>query len=239
MKPFAICLAFLLSRGLFNFSSFTSSFINPPAFFARTTAESKSFKFISKSRIASSTDGSHYQPVEKLNQLCNTCTIKNTNGLGLKSIDEELLQVISKSLNETCLLSASTFGAFLLSSPFPAKSVIFEGDDYILCLLTVPCGMEVSMQNHDFSSLLLYKPLRGSGELKTITDAGVTTDQMNGNNDFNILNTAVLQKSGGHSRIFSSRDTGSGPSVFLELAFKNLELSGLIFEINNLLFFSS
>lgn len=172
---------------------------------------------------------SHYLPMDKLEKLCSSCT-KNSNLLpsrdGSDWINANSLEEISKSLNDTCLLTASTFGSFLLSSPFPMKSIIFEGGSYVLSMLTVPSGTAVQLTYTDPSTILLYKPLRGFGELSTITDKGNFKERMNGKNDMNTLNQDVFRKKGGFLREFSSTETGSGSSVFLELMFTNRKFPG-------------
>lgn len=228
-------LMYLLLDGILSIGGLSTALVAPPILLScsATQIHTKGRRYQRLTLISTAADSielSHYKPVDKLEQMCNACARKSNlhpNGESADWINVNSLAEISMSLNDTCLLAASTFGSFLLSSPLPAKSVIFEGSNYILSLLTVPSGMVVPLKNTDPSSILLYKPLRGFGELSTITDKGTIIDKVDGNNEFNTINHDVFQKKGGFLRQFSSRDTGAGSSIFLELEFTRRRFQGL------------
>lgn len=172
---------------------------------------------------------SSYETVNDLKELClqfvtNSAASSSTSGL----MDDQLLEKIIQSLNETCFLTASTFGSFLLSSPFPANSVIFHGDNYALQLLTVPRGKEVFLSESSDGTVLYYKPLMGSGELITVQELRtIDSVGMVGNDNFNTRQSDVIRKDGGVTRKFSCHDISPSSSVLLELAFWRDRSAGL------------
>ena len=224
MRLFDCFLWYILSNAIFSNIGLSMALVAPPHSLPCPSTRTHLRTKISSLKLAAADSLSHYLPMDKLEQLCSSCT-KNSSlllsGDGSEWINANILEDISMSLNDTCLLTASMFGSFLLSSPFPMKSVIFEGASYVLSMLTVPSGTAVQLAYTDTSTILLYKPLRGFGELSTITDKGTFKDRMDGNNDMNTLNQDVFQKKGGLLRMFTSTETGSGSSAFLELMFTN------------------
>lgn len=167
-----------------------------------------------------SVSGSSYESVENLKELCRQFATESAVSSDTLGSKDGLLERIIQSLNETCFLTASTFGSFLLSSPFPANSIIFQGDNYALQLLTVPRGKEVFLSESCNGTALFYKPLLGSGELKTVQDLRkIDSVIMNGIENINTGNSDVVRKIGGVTRKFSCYESSPGSSILLELAF--------------------
>jgi hypothetical protein len=175
--------------------------------------------------------GNKYQSVENLAKLCHTFASKNikqsTTSDRTQWANDGLFQQIIASLDSTSFLTASTFGSFLLMSPFPTNSIIFQGNNYALSLLMIPRGVEVQLPTSDKDNTFIYKPLRGLGELRKQKEQGSSeVIRMNGNDDFNTLYNDVLIESGGDRRNFYSQHSNSGPSVLLELSFNQGTAAG-------------
>ena len=182
--------------------------------------------------------GNKYLSVKKLAELCHTFATKNIKQSittdRTQWVNDALFQKIVASLDATYFLTASTFGSFLLLSPFPTNSIIFQGNNYALSLLMIPRGVEVQLPTSDKYNTCIYKPLRGCGELRK--QKGQNTPEvirMNGNDDFNTLYSDILIEPGGDKRSFFSQHSNSGPSILLELSFNQGTAAG-----NHLLFFS-
>jgi hypothetical protein len=197
--------------------------------------------------------GNKYQSVENLAKLCHTFASKNikqsTTSDRTQWANDGLFQQIIASLDSTSFLTASTFGSFLLMSPFPTNSIIFQGNNYALSLLMIPRGVEVQLPTSDKDNTFIYKPLRGLGELRKQKEQGSSeVIRMNGNDDFNTLYNDVLIESGGDRRNFKGQQqvihlTFWLPSFFfsfIRLHFiPSFLLSYLLFCLLSLNFFSS
>ena len=175
--------------------------------------------------------GNKYQPVEKLAELCHIFATKNIKQSVTSDrtqwVDDALFQQIVASLDATHFLTASTFGSFLLLSPFPTNSIIFQGNNYALSLLMIPRGVEVQLPTSDKYNTFIYKPLRGCGELrKQKGQNSPEVIRMNGNDDFNTHYSDILIEPGGDKRKFYSQHSNLGPSVLLELSFNQGTAAG-------------
>jgi hypothetical protein len=188
-------------------------------------AQNRAFSYRSKlpafrSAVDGSVRESSYENVKDLEELCRQFVTKragSSSALGLE--DDGILERITKSLNETCFLTASTFGSFLLSSPFPANSIIFQGENYALQLLTVPRGKEVFLSASSDGTVLYYKPLMGSGELQTVQESRkIDSIPMIGSDNLKTRKSDVVRKDGA-TRKFSCHESSPCSSVFLELSF--------------------
>jgi hypothetical protein len=181
-----------------------------------------------RSAVDGSLSESSYETVNDLKELCHQFVTKSTASSGTLGIDNDgLLERIIQSLNETCFLTASTFGSFLLSSPFPANSIIFQGDNYALQLLTVPRGKEAFLSESSYGTALYYKPLMGSGELRTVQESRkIDSIAMIGSDNLNTHKSAVVRIDGGVTKKFSCHESSPCSSVFLELAFWRGRSSG-------------
>lgn len=195
--------------------------------------QNRAFSFRSKlptfrSVLDGGSSESSYETVNNLKELCLQFVTKSTVLSGASGLtDTALLERITQSLNETCFLTASTFGSFLLSSPFPANSVIFEGDNYALHLLTIPRGKEVFLSESCDGTVLYYKPLMGSGDLQTVQELRkIDSIAMIGSDNFNTHKSDVIRKDGGVTRKFSCHESSPSSSVLLELAFWRGRSSG-------------
>ena len=175
--------------------------------------------------------GNKYQPVEKLAELCHIFATKNIKQSVTSDrtqwVNDALFRQIIASLDATHFLTASTFGSFLLLSPFPTNSIIFQGNNYALSLLMIPRGVEVQLPTSDKYNTFIYKPLRGSGELrKQKGQNSPEVIRMNGNDDFNTHYSDILIEPGGDKRKFYSQHSNLGPSVLLELSFNQGTAAG-------------
>ena len=175
--------------------------------------------------------GNKYQPVEKLAELCHIFATKNIKQSVTSDrtqwVHDALFQQIIASLDATHFLTASTFGSFLLLSPFPTNSIIFQGNNYALSLLMIPRGVEVQLPTSDKYNTFIYKPLRGCGELrKQKGQNSPEVIRMNGNDDFNTHYSDILIEPGGDKRKFYSQHSNLGPSVLLELSFNQGTAAG-------------
>lgn len=191
------------------------------------SSRSKLVKF--RSVLDGSVSESSYETVNDLEELCRQFVTYSAAPSSTSELrDDRLLEKIIKSLNETCFLTASTFGSFLLSSPLPANSIIFHGDNYALQLLTVPRGKEVFLSESCDGTVLYYKPLTGSGELITVQESRtIDSFGMAGNDNFNTRKYDIIRKDGGVTRKFCCHDRSPSSSVLLELAFWRGRSSGL------------
>ena len=172
-----------------------------------------------------------YQTVEKLAELCHIFATKNIKQSVTSDrtqwVNDALFQQIIASLDATHFLTASTFGSFLLLSPFPTNSIIFQGNNYALSLLMIPRGVEVQLPTSDKYNTFIYKPLRGCGELrKQKGQNSPEVIRMNGNDDFNTHYSDILIEPGGDKRKFYSQHSNLGPSVLLELSFNQGTAAG-------------
>ena len=235
---------------LFFISTVSTFLILPTAKSLRPYASSYSVPYkhqfsATQADVSAEPSGNKYQSVEKLAELCHTFASQNiklsTTSDRTQWADDDLFQQIIASLDATSFLTASTFGSFLLLSPFPTNSIIFQGSNYALSLLMIPRGIEVQLPTSDKDNTFIYKPLRGLGELRKQKEQGSSeVIRLNGNDDFNTLYSDVLIESGGDSRNFYSQHSNSGPSVLLELSFNQGTAAGnslVILDAISLLFY--
>lgn len=132
-------------------------------------------------------------------------------------ISQDMLGDVRSTLNDTCLQSATKFAGYLLSSPLPVASTIFEGEHFALTLLFVPTATEAALRTYAPGTIVLYKPVHGKGELKGFNNQRVIQQDVMTPGEFGQVGTPVVTRLGGPRRTLSC--SASQPAAILELVF--------------------
>jgi len=139
-------------------------------------------------------------------------------------INHARLDEVRQTLNDTCLRPTSKFAAYLAASPLPAASVVAQGDHFTLTLLFVPAAAEAAMPTHAPGTVVLYKSVLGTGELKGFNNQRVIQRDVVTPHRPGLLGTPVITRLGGPRRTLSAG--AAGPATILELAFRPRDRDG-------------
>ena len=140
-------------------------------------------------------------------------------------IDQTILDDVRLVLNDTSLQTATTFANYLLSSPLPAASTIIDDEHFTLTLLFVPSATETELHTHAPGTVVLYKSVFGTGELKGFNNQRVIQRDVMSPHRYDEKGTPVITRLGGPRRALACGISSS--AAIIELAFHPRNKEGI------------